>query len=233
MGIQFYHNDGQRLSNATRSTRLPSMRGWWYSLTVGDFDGDGRPDLVAGNLGQNHSYSTSKDSTFGVYAADFTGNQGTDVVLTQRIAGTEFPIGGMVPLGREIYTLRVKFPTYGSFAGASIDRLFTPAQLRKALHYEVDTFASVYLHNEGGGAFSSAPLPALAQIAPLRSIVPFDVNGDGHLDLIIGGNLYDVEANTPPADAGNGLWLRGDGRRHFIPVSPRESGLLAPLNVAG
>ena len=233
MGIQFFRNDGRRLVDATRSTRLPSMRGWWYSLAVGDFDRDGRPDLVAGNLGRNHSYSTSKDSVFGVYAGDFTGNQATDVVLSQRIGGTEYPIAGMEPLGREIYTLALKFPTHGAFASATLDQLFGRERLQKALHYEVDTFESVYLHNDGGGTFSAAPLPTLAQIAPVRAIVPYDVNGDGYLDLIIGGNLYEVEANTPRADAGNGLWLRGDGRGHFVPVSPRESGFLAPLDVAG
>jgi hypothetical protein len=63
--------------------------------------------------------------------------------------------------------------------------------------------------------------------------VPFDVDGDGHLDLIVAGNLYDVEPNTSRVDAGNGLWLRGDGRGHFTPVSPRESGFFAPHNVAG
>jgi hypothetical protein len=233
MGIQFYRNDGRRFTNVTGSTRLPSMRGWWFSLAVGDFDRDGRPDIVAGNLGLNHSYETSKDSPFGVYAGDFTGNQATDVVLTTRIGGTEYPIAGMEPLGREIYTLSLKYPTHGAFATASLEQLFGREALQKALHYEVDTFASVYLHNEGNGVFTSAPLPMLAQIAPIRAIVPFDVDRDGHLDLIVGGNLYDVEANVPRADAGNGLWLRGDGRGHFLPVSPRESGFLAPLDVTG
>lgn len=233
MGIRFYRNDGRRLNDATSASKLPSMRGWWYSLAVGDFDRDGRPDLVAGNLGQNHSYSTSKDSVFGVYAGDFTGNQATDVVLSQRIGGTEYPLAGLEPLGREIYTLALKFPTHGAFASASLEQLFGRAQLEKSLHYEADTFTSVFLRNEGSGAFSASPLPSLAQIAPVRAIIPYDVDGDGHLDLIIGGNLYEVEANTARADAGNGLWLRGDGRGHFIPISPRESGFLAPLDVAG
>ncbi len=47
------------------------------------------------------------------------------------------------------------------------------------------------------------------------------------------GNLYDTEPNTPRADAGNGLWLRGDGRGNLAPVPATESGFLAPLNVAG
>jgi hypothetical protein len=91
----------------------------------------------------------------------------------------------------------------------------------------------MYLHNDGGGTFSASPLPNLAQIAPIKGIVATDVDGDGFLDLIVAGNLYDAEPNVTRADAGNGLWLRGDGAGHFAPVPPGQSGFLAPLNVSG
>jgi hypothetical protein len=139
----------------------------------------------------------------------------------------------MAPLGRVLYQLALKFPTYGSFADASVERLFGAGLLKKALHYQADTFTSVFLHNEGKGAFSVSPLPMPAQIAPMKAIAVRDVDGDGNLDLIVAGNLYDAERNTPRADAGNGLWLKGDGRGHFAPVSPRESGFLAPLDATG
>jgi hypothetical protein len=232
MPVQFYRNDGRQLADVTASTKLGPMRGWWYSLATGDFDGDGRQDLIAGNLGLNYTYTTSKDSIFGVYASDFTGNQNTDVILSQSIKGTEYSLAGMLPLGRELYTLSIKFPTYGSFADATLAQLFSKPELEKALHYQTDTFASVFLHNDGGGAFTSTPLPSFAQIAPIKSIVVKDVDGDGHLDVVVAGNLYDAEPNTARADAGNGLWLRGDGRGRFTPVSPRESGFIAPLNAA-
>ena len=233
MPVEFYRNDGTGLRNATRSMHLPPLRGWWYSLAAGDFDGDGRPDLVAGNLGLNYTYTTSAEGKFGVYAASFTGNQTTDIVLTKEVDGIEYPLAGLVPLGREIYTLGARFPTYGSFAQAPVRQMFSPAQLSQAIHYQADTFASVFLHNEGNGTFGLVALPSLAQIAPIKAIIAHDVDGDGHLDLIVAGNLYDAEPNTPRADAGNGLWLRGDGKGHFAPVPPSESGLLAPLNVAG
>jgi hypothetical protein len=233
MGIQFYRNDGKRLRNVTQSMHLPPMRGWWYSLAAGDFDNDGRPDLVAGNLGLNYTYTTSKESKFGVYAKNFTGNQTTDVVLTQQINGTEYPLAGLGPLGGAIYTLGIQFPTFGSFAAIPLRQAFSSEQLQQAIHYQADTFASVYLHNDGGGPFSSFALPNLAQLAPIKAIIPYDVDGDGHLDLIVAGNLYQAEPNTARADAGNGLWLRGDGRGHFAPAPPAESGFLAPLNVSG
>lgn len=233
MPIQFYRNDGKRLTNVTQSTRLPPSRGWWFSLATGDFDSDGRPDLVAGNLGLNYAYATSQDSKFGVYAVDVTGNQTTDIILTQDIDGTDYPVAGLAPLGRAVYPFALRFPTYGAFAKASVQQLLTPAQLQTAVHYQTDTFASVYLRNNGDGTFSSSVLPNLAQIAPIKAIIVHDVDGDGHLDLLVAGNLYETEPNTPRADAGNGLWLKGDGKGHFHPVSPSGSGFLAPLNVAG
>ncbi len=235
MPVQFYRNDGRQLRDVTQSTGLPPMRGWWFSLATGDFDKDGRPDLVAGNLGLNYTYTASEESRFGVYAGDFSGSRTTDIILTKEIDGTEVPFPGLAPVGRAIYTVGLRFPSYASFADASIPHVFSAAQLKQALHYQAETFASVYLRNNGDGTFRSVQLPNLAQIAPIKAIVVHDVDDDGHADLIVAGNLYDAEPNTPRADAGNGLWLKGGGQTgsHFTPVPPSESGFLAPLNVAG
>ena len=234
MPVQFYRNDGARLRDVTAAMGLPPLRGWWYSLATGDFNNDGRPDLVAGNVGLNHTYTTSVASRFGVYAADFTGNGTTGIVFTQEIVGSEYPLAGLAQLGREIYTVGLKFPTHESLSHAPVrGGVLSAAQLSRALHYQVDTFASLYLQNDGAGRFTSAPLPNLAQISPIRGIVAHDVDGDGNLDLIVAGNVYHTEPNTPRADAGNGLWLNGDGQGRFTPVPPFDSGFLAPLNVTG
>lgn len=231
MPIKFHRNDGKRFVDVTRDTHLPATRGWWYSLAAGDFDHDGRPDIIAGNLGLN-LFSTSAKSKFGVYEGDFAGNRSMDVVLTQELGGTEYPIAGLARLGPTIYTLPIRYPNYSSFANASMNDAFGPT-LHNALHLQADTFASVYLHNEGRGTFTMTALPTRAQIAPIKGIVVRDIDGDGNLDIVVAGNLYDVEANTAPADAGRGLWLKGDGKGHFTPVAPMESGLFAPWNVSG
>jgi hypothetical protein len=231
MPIRFYLNDAERLRDVTSSTGLGGMRGWWYRLETGDLDGDGLLDLVAGNLGLNHSYTTSESSRFGLYAADFDLDRMTDLVFTQEIEGTEHPFYGMGVLGSGNVALRLRFPTFTSFAGASVEEVFGSGPLQEALHYQADMFSSVWLRNNGDGTFVSSALPPMAQISPIRGIVVDDVDGDSNVDLVVAGNLYETEPNTPRADAGKGLWLRGDGQGNFDAVSPSVSGLLAPLDV--
>ena len=52
-----------------------------------------------------------------------------------------------------------------------------------------------------------------------------DFDNDGHLDFVTAGNLYASEVETPRADAGYGLFLKGNGKGSFAVVPSTESGL--------
>jgi hypothetical protein len=92
-------------------------------------------------------------------------------------------------------------------------------------------FASYWLENNPDGTFTAHRLPNLAQVSPINDIVITDVDGDGSPDLIVAGNLYHSEPTAPRADAGNGLWLKGNGQGAFTPIGPTRSGLLASKDV--
>jgi hypothetical protein len=62
-------------------------------------------------------------------------------------------------------------------------------------------------------------------------MVSHDMDADGIPDLLAAGNLYAVHPDIARADAGNGVWLKGKGEGGFEPISPIESGFLAPGDV--
>jgi len=230
MAVQFYENKGGVLENITASLNLPPMKGWWYSLEKGDFNNNGYMDIVAGNLGLNFSFQTSADSKFGIYAADFSENSVTDIVFTQELNGVEYPFFGLAKLGSAISTISHTYQTFEDFSNVPVHQIFSRTHLNEALHYQADTFESSIFYNNGAGNFDIEKLPNLAQISPVKSMIAYDFDGDNNLDLLLTGNLYQTEPNIPRADAGNGLFLRGDGNGRLRPIAPITSGFITPMD---
>jgi len=68
------------------------------------------------------------------------------------------------------------------------------------------------------------PLPIQAQFFPVKAIEAADLNNDGNLDLLLGGNELSAAPYFGSYDAGKGLILLGDGKGGFKPLSSMESG---------
>jgi len=51
-----------------------------------------------------------------------------------------------------------------------------------------------------------------------------DYNGDGNIDILLGGNLYNVKPEVGRYDASYGSFLLGDGRGGFKNVPSKLSG---------
>ena len=67
-------------------------------------------------------------------------------------------------------------------------------------------------------------LPDEAQLAPVYGILPTDVDGDGHVDLLLAGNFDGFRPEIGRMAASYGLLLRGDGKGGFTPSRAPESG---------
>ena len=113
---------------------------------------------------------------------------------------------------------------------ANVEEVYGP-DISEALNYKAQTFATSYLENLGNGSFKVKNLPNEAQFSSVNTFLVEDFDSDGHTDLLLAGNLFPVEVETPRNDAGIGLYLSGDGKNDFTPVPVYQSGFYAPGDV--
>jgi len=206
---------------------LENSEGWYYSVKTEDMDNDGDVDIIVGNLGLNYKYKASIDEPFEVHSYDFDENGSLDIVLSYYEHGVSFPVRGKSCSTQQIPSLETKFKTYEDFGDSDLIDVYG-SSLESALNLKAKTFASAYIENNGDGSFNVESLPSLAQVSSVNSILAKDYDGDGNKDLLIVGNLYPSEVETPRNDAGTGLYLKGDGNGNFNPTSILESGFYAP-----
>ncbi|MFQ5447195.1 MAG: FG-GAP repeat domain-containing protein, partial [Saprospiraceae bacterium] len=230
MPVSIFINEKGTFRDASAEYGTDKLKGWWYSIAQADLDNDGDKDLVVGNLGLNGKFHATQEKPFNVFASDFDKNGTCDVVLSKEYKGRLVPTRGRQCSSQQMPFIKDKFPTYKDFANAGVEDILGKENLKESLHLQVTTFESIVLLNEGG-RFVVQDLPNEAQIAPINGIICSDLDDDGNQDIILAGNNFDAEVETPRYDAGSGLVLKGNGDGTFRPVLPRQSGFYAPGNV--
>ncbi len=224
MPVSFFRNTNSVFTNVTEQMGTSNDIGWWYSISKGDFNGDGKNDYVVGNLGTNNKFHPTKEHPLEIYLNDFDKTGTYDIVLAKYQNNVCYPVRGRECSSQQMPFITSKFRTYGEFAEADITKLYGEEMLESALHYSATTFKSTVLLSNEKGSYSSQALPALAQFSPINASHVIDVNKDGHLDIVGIGNNYGAEVETVRYDGGSGVVLLGDGKGKFTPKRGLESG---------
>ncbi|WP_299129108.1 FG-GAP-like repeat-containing protein [uncultured Winogradskyella sp.] len=220
----FKNKNGSSFKEVTETLGLNDTTGWWFSLSANDIDNDGDIDLIAGNLGDNYKYKANGKETFDVFLNDFDGNRTNDIVLSYYNDGKQYPVRGRECSSQQMPSIKKKFKNYDEFSTATLIDVYDENKLNSSIHYQVSSFKSAIFYNENG-KFKRYDLPEMAQIAPTNQILVSDFDKDGIKDIVLGGNLFASEVETPRADAGHGLFLKGNKDTTFTALGAKETGL--------
>lgn len=223
--IRVFRNRNGRFTEATQALALDAWTGCWAGVASGDFDEDGRPDLIASNLGRNTHHAIPGPAVWRLYGHDFDDDGVLEIIEAYRPSGGPafLPWRTRDVLGKAVPRWQTEFPTYRSFGSATVDSLFA-SQNTPSFFVEARTLEHRLFLNRGD-RFESIPLPAEAQFAPGFGVGVSDFDGDGHLDVFLAQNTFDFDLDSGRADAGVGLCLLGNGRGGLRPLSTKESGI--------
>ncbi len=222
MAPKVFRNQGGKLLPV--ATNLDEYPGWWYGMSAADLDGDGDQDLVLGNRGENFYFTGSREKPAKLWVYDFDLNGTVENVMTRTVNGKDMPVPLKKELTGQVVSLKKQNLKHTEYADKSIQELFGPKQLEKALVLEGTYFSSAVALNEGGGKFSLQKLPPEVQFSCICGIYCTDLNGDSREDLILAGNDSGFAPQFSKLDAsfGHVLINRGDGS--FERIDNNDSG---------
>jgi enediyne biosynthesis protein E4 len=219
---RIYKNDGTKLVH--QSSTLDSLYGWWNAVYPVDIDKDGDMDFIFGNQGENVHYKPTKDAVIKIWVNDFDNNGTIEQIMTQYLNGKDMPIHQKSEIVSQMVFLNKQNLKASEYARKSIQELFPEEKIKGARMKQVTTSETVLAINNGEGNYEIISLPPRSQLSSVRGITSTDVNNDGNLDIIMGGNNFEFRPQYSRLDASYGNVLLNDGNLNFEWLDYEKSG---------
>jgi hypothetical protein len=212
------------LSNQTNKFFDRPHNGLWNTVIVNDFNNDGNPDIVAGNLGLNSQLQASVENPADLYYDDFDNNGSIEPILSVYIGEERYPFVMYDRLRNQSPMLGSRFSSYESYAESSLEETLTGSEIEGASKLKIEILETSLFIGNAEGSFEKRDLPLEAQFSPVFVIDTLDFNEDGSTDIFLAGNMNEARIRFGKYDANYGVLLEGDGQGGFKYVPQYESG---------
>ncbi|MCO6477445.1 MAG: VCBS repeat-containing protein, partial [Phaeodactylibacter sp.] len=160
------------------------------------------------------------------YVNDFDRNGSVEQIICAYNGDRAYPTALRHDLVAQLPVLKKKYLKYEAYQGQTFESLFPPEMREKTLELQVQLLASVCLINRGDGTFEVKALPQEAQLAPVYAILIEDLDNDGLMDILLGGNLHEVKPEVGRYDASYGVFLKGEGNNEYQALPARQTGFV-------
>ncbi|WP_285008628.1 VCBS repeat-containing protein [Pedobacter faecalis] len=224
MPVTAYINEGGRLKDKTDQYFDKKYSGFWNTLQLADLNGDGRQDLIIGNLGLNSQCKVSDSQPAELLYKDFDDNGAVDPILCFYLMGKSYPYVTRDEMLDQMSVMRPRFPDYKSYSEAGLKEIFTEEELEGVKKLSSNYLKTAFFERTKNGKFALRELPVEAQFSPVFTITPVDYDKDGVKDLILCGNLNQSRLRFGKYDANHGVLLKGIGGGRFRYIPQAESG---------
>lgn len=217
-----FKNTGRRLTEF--KSNLTDYHGFWNAVSCVDLNNDGKKDLILGNKGTNTPYKAANGNPMKLFTNDFDNNGTIEQIATRSIDGKDLPINLKQELAKQIPSIKKKNLSYADYSKKTFQELFAKEVVNNSIQKTVNIQESVIAINKGNGKFEIKLLPKEVQFSCVNTICSMDVNNDGILDLILGGNQYEFKPQFSRLDANYGSVLLGSKNGTFSWMPYNKSG---------
>jgi hypothetical protein len=223
MAPQIFKNTGRRL--AVYKSNLSGYSGFWNSVQCVDLNNDGKKDLILGNKGTNTSYKATAKNPMRLFINDFDSNGTIEQISTRTIDEKDMPINLKQELAKQIPSIKKKNLNYSDYAKKTIQEIFAPEVIANSLQKMAVIQESIIAINKGNGQFEIQIMPQEVQLSTVNTSCVLDINKDGNLDIILGGNQYEFKPQFGRLDSSHGSVLLGNKKGKFSLLPYPKSGI--------